>query len=214
MKEKLFIFDLNGTILNIRVSKEQSDVAISKITDFLQSRRCEPHNLKPTYPMIQFHVMQLSIVSECKNKIIKKCYSILDEMEFNPSNGITTNDSNVDLLNKLHGKGYHLGIITNNGRIGTLNALNNIKLSTGIFEFIITRDDVKYTKPFPEPYMIILDKLLDCESYMFSDNALDFAPLQLINKKIKMFLVQHTYIKNQSYDWITGQKLNWNELID
>jgi len=216
MRNNLFIFDLDGTILKLNVSTEQFSNTKARINAYFKKYNIQD-DLRPLIPKIIFLSKVVTKDRKLQGKIIKDCFSIIDEMETNPDGGIEIKQENVDLLNILKGAGIKIGIISNNGREGLLNALNEIGLSEGFFEFLITRDDVSLPKPFIEPYLKITHYLEKYSTYLFSNDIFDFLPLIALEKiydwDIKKCLVLQMDIKNQSYDWITLDKISFDAFL-
>lgn len=83
-------------------------------------------------------------------------------------------DGVVDTIQKLKEKGYRLGIVTTKMR-HTVNMGLELTNLEGLFETVVTLDDVQHAKPHPEPVQTAL-KALDAradEAMMVGDNTHD-----------------------------------------
>jgi len=215
MKDKLFIFDLDGTILRLNISAEQFSNAKTRINAYFKEYGIQD-DLRPLIPKIIILSKIVTKDKKLQEKIIKNSFSIIDEVESNPDGGIEIRQENVDLLNDLKERNIKIGLMSNNGRMGVLNALNKIGLSKDFFTFLITRDDVSLPKPFIDPYLKIEQYLSKYNCSLFTDDIFDFLPLinleEIYNWNIKKYIVLQMDIKNQSYNWITLNKMNFNAL--
>lgn len=74
-----------------------------------------------------------------------------------------------ELIEKLHGAGLRVSAVTGTNRQNVDNHLGDL---TRRFDAIVTADDVKRTKPDPEPYLSALEKLgLRAEEAIVVENA-------------------------------------------
>ncbi|GEM_PF-4737773 len=215
MKNKLFIFDLDMTILSLNISTKQLSDMKEEINIYFKKYNISHDSLRPLIPKIIF-LSKVIDNKELQNKIIQDCFSIIDQVETNPDGGIELNQGNIDLLNDLHEKGLRIGIISNNGKKGALNALHKAKLHENLFTFVITRDDVFLPKPFIDPYLKISHYFNEYDCYLFTDDIFDFLSLinleKINNWSIEKYVVLQMDIKNQSYNWVTANKMNFDML--
>lgn len=215
MKDKLFIFDLDGTILKLNISAEQLFNTKTKINAYFKKYGIQD-NLRPLIPKIIFLPKIATKDRKLQEELIRDSFSIIDEMETNPDGGIEIKQENVDLLNDLKERGIKIGLISNNGRKGVLNALDKIGFDEDFLTFIITRDDVSLPKPFVDPYLKISNYLSKYNCSLFTDDIFDFLPLinseEAHNWNIKKYIVLQMDIINQSYDWVTLNKMDFGML--
>lgn len=217
MQDKLFIFDLDGTIVKIDVSPRQLLDARSAISARLRQAGLQfQDDLRPLIPKIIF-LCRMIASGKSRTKVAKDLFSVIDEMETHPDGGIRTNQDNVELLRSLKEREALIGLITNNGKIGVLKALNKIGLEEDFFDFLITRDDTALPKPFADPYLKIDDYLSKNLCYVFSDDIFDFLPLIYLEKEhswnVDKYLVFKMDIRNHSYDWETLARLNFDAIL-
>lgn len=83
-------------------------------------------------------------------------------------------DRVVETIRTLKDSGYKLGIVTTKMRHTVEMGLKLTELD-GLFETVITLDDVTHAKPHPEPVLKALDQLDSCvsEALMVGDNTHD-----------------------------------------
>lgn len=217
MSRKLFIFDLDRTILSLNVSDKQLSSAKERVGQYFEEYGLADVRLRPFLPNIFFLANIATDNTELQKKIIRDCYSIIDDIETNPDGGVVLNQENIALLKELHNTGVKIGILSNNGRRGVINALNITGLSEEFFTFIITRDDVDLPKPFPDPYMKIGNFLSEYDCSIFSDDIYDFLPLihfeKKYNRPVEKYVVLQMDIRNQSYNWETQMKMDFDIII-
>lgn len=60
------------------------------------------------------------------------------------------------LIDRLHARGLKLAMVTGTARVNVENHLSDLLHK---FEAVVTADDVRHTKPHPEPYLAALAKL-------------------------------------------------------
>lgn len=88
--------------------------------------------------------------------------------------GATLIEHAGEVLNALKDLGYPLALLTNNGRAAVEEVLNTFGLA-GMFEVVVSREDVPSPKPNPEGIALILHRLR-CEpagAYMIGDAWID-----------------------------------------
>jgi HAD superfamily hydrolase (TIGR01549 family) len=217
MKNKLFIFDLDGTILKLDISQKQLSEVREKISEYFKEYNISD-NFRPLIPKIIFLAKIVAEDEVTKEEIIRKAFSVIDEVEVRPAGGIKVKQDNVDLLKELKKRKMKIGIISNNGKKGVLNALGKMGLNEDFFTFLITRDDVPLPKPFVDPYLKIKQYLDEEKCYIFTDDVFDFLPLINLDKiyhwNIKKYLVLQMDIRNQSYEWVSLEKMNFDKACE
>ena len=215
MMKPLIIFDLDGTILKLEVSQEQLSTARKRIGECF-AKYGVSDDFRPLVPKIIILARIATKDNDERRRIIEQSFSIIDSIETDPDGGIRMNPDNIDLIRELGRRKMNIGIISNNGKKAVFNALDSIPLSSKTFTFVVTRDDVSWPKPFIDPYLKIKNYLDQSYSYMFSDDIFDFLPLINLQKSyawnIKKYLVLRMDIRNQSYEWETLERMNFETL--
>lgn len=218
MANKLFIFDFDKTILDLKISMKQILETKAKINERFQEYGLPLDTLRPLIPKIYFLSKLATKNLEEQEQIVKYCFSLIDEIETNPEGGVDIPQTNMELLKDLSLRQYKMGIISNNGRKGVYSALRVTGIPHNFFEFILTRDDVLYPKPFLDPYIEIKKYLATHECYFFTDDILDFLPLMYSRDfesfEIEKYIVLNIDVKNMSYNWVTGEKMDFDRILD
>jgi HAD superfamily hydrolase (TIGR01509 family) len=101
-------------------------------------------------------------------------YKLLEEMEVSAANQVSLYPGAVETLRKLRARGFKIGLVTNNGRVGTEITLRRCEL-TGFFDAVVTRDDCEEMKPDPGPVRKLLAEIavpLD-EAILVGDGVID-----------------------------------------
>ena len=88
----------------------------------------------------------------------RRFYNLLEEMEVNAANEVTLYPGAVETLRKLRACGLRIGLVTNNGRVGTGITLRRCELA-GFFDAVVTRDDCEEMKPDPGPVRKLLAEM-------------------------------------------------------
>ncbi len=218
MNDNLFIFDLDGTISKFSITQDQFLETKKRIKGYLKSHEVIVDNLRPILPKIIFLTKTSISDKEKQQRVIKECFSMIDEIELNPRKGIITNESNTRLLLQLKDAGASLGILSNNGKKGVLNALSRSNLNRDLFEFVITRDDVEMPKPFANPFLKITSYLSEKNCFLFTDGIYDLLPILNLGKvnhwSVSMYIVLQMDIRNMSYDWNSGDRFEFDPIVD
>jgi len=82
-----------------------------------------------------------------REKILR---DLISEIKFTPGA--------KEFLSYVKDKGFKVGLVTSSFKDFTESLLENLGLK-GFFDVVITADDVKRSKPDPEPYLLALNKL-------------------------------------------------------
>ncbi|MCK5107718.1 MAG: HAD family phosphatase [Nanoarchaeota archaeon] len=108
---------------------------------------------------------------------------------------VTPRKKAISLVHELKKLNINIALTTSSSLNSTLKTLKKIKLST-IFDVIITRDDVKNSKPHPESYLLTAKKLNikpeDCVVIEDSDVGVESAK----SAGMKCIAIPNEYTKN------------------
>jgi HAD superfamily hydrolase (TIGR01509 family) len=89
-------------------------------------------------------------------RLRKKVYDILEDMEVRAAREVVLYPGAVETIRELRGRGLKIGLVTNNGRVGTEMTLNRYGLG-GLFDAVVTRDDSDEMKPEAYPVLKVLE---------------------------------------------------------
>jgi HAD superfamily hydrolase (TIGR01509 family) len=153
---KLFIFDLDGTIVKLPIKWTEVKKKIKKILKTNLS-------LTPLIPSIE----ELVTDSELKRRI----YKAIDDEEMKVVKKLKFDEDILKLFKKLKKLGYKLALVTLQGRKPAIEALNRLNVRE-FFDLIVSRDEkkdreeqIKTTLEAMEvpssQVMVIADKLKD-----------------------------------------------------
>lgn len=124
---RLFIFDLDGTIVKLPIDWTEVKKKIRKILETNSS-------LTPLIPSIE----QLVANSELKRRI----YKVVDDEEMKAVKKLRFDEDIVRLFKKLKTLGYKLALVTLQGRKPAIEALNKLKVRE-FFDLVVSRDEKK-----------------------------------------------------------------------
>jgi phosphoglycolate phosphatase len=91
-------------------------------------------------------------------RLRKQFYDVLEEMEVNAANNVTLYPGAIETLQKLRARGLRIGLVTNNGRVGTAITMKRLGLAR-FFDAVVTRDDCEEMKPDGAPVHKLLAEL-------------------------------------------------------
>lgn len=153
-KGKLAIFDLDGTLFDtknvnytaysraLELCGLKVDIDYSYYCDF-----CNGNNYKVFLPQIVPNIteQQMQMVHEKKKELYKECLTLakMNEHLF----------AMIDLLKSE----YVIALVTTASKKNTMDILCSFKVENK-FDFIITQEDVKKTKPDPEGFLLAMEK--------------------------------------------------------
>jgi len=126
----------------------------------------------PLYLMLK--KVKDNVDSETFVKVRRIFYEFFEEMELKAAQEATLYPGAVGTLRNLRNRGLKIGIVTNNGRIGTELTLKRCELE-GFFETVVTRDDCEETKPNAAPVRKVLNDLrvMPEEAILVGDSVMD-----------------------------------------
>jgi phosphoglycolate phosphatase len=150
------VMDMDGTITKFNL-------------DYMGARRLALEELEKLNLRTPEMTEQLSlylILMNLKNnlskdaftRIRKTFYDLLERMEIEAAQEVVLLPGAVETLQKLRGEGFKIGLVTNNGRVGTEITLKRYDLR-GFFDSVVTRDDCEEMKPDGAPVRKVLAEM-------------------------------------------------------
>jgi HAD superfamily hydrolase (TIGR01509 family) len=151
MPNKLVIFDLDGVLIDSReLHYDALNEALRKVgQDFVISR--EEH--LSTYDGLNT-TRKLELLSEQKGldrKYFNQIWQDKQNATFNLIRKLPANNTAKYIIDELKKKGWKVAVASNSIRETIRIALNTIGI-LGDVDYIVSNEDVKRTKPFPEMY--------------------------------------------------------------
>jgi len=153
---KLFIFDLDGTIIDLQINWTKVKEKIKKILK-------TEHSLTPLIPSIE----EVATDSEVKKKI----YKVIDYEEMKVVEKVKFDQDITKLFEKLKKVNFRLALVTLQGRKPAIEALKRLNIYK-YFDLVISRDEDKNREKQiqkvlrimgmePSQSMVVADKLRD-----------------------------------------------------
>lgn len=136
-KIKLIIFDLDGTLVNLRINYERMR---EKLRNLFKRYEIE-ENFKSIVSSLQRGLRRIKekVGNEEYERVKSKAFSIIDEEEMKAK--IEILKESKEILKKLS-KNFNLVLITRNGRRITEKSLKKMEVYN-LFQEIVTREDVE-----------------------------------------------------------------------
>ncbi|MGQ9760003.1 MAG: HAD family hydrolase [Candidatus Methanomethylicaceae archaeon] len=142
---KAVLFDLDGTLLRLPIDYK-------KMRDELKDEALEV-GAKCEFARILEDIECLSVIYG--NSFKERCYEIIKTHEISASLHAEPLEGGIALLEELKLRGVKIGVVSRNSRESVISSLQK----TGMLKFvdvIVGREDVKETKPAPEPILLAL----------------------------------------------------------
>ena len=151
-KIKLIIFDLDGTLVNLRINYERMR---EKLRNLFKKYEIE-ENFESIVSSLQRGLRRIKekVGNEEYERVKSKAFSIIDEEEMKAK--IEILKESKEILKKLS-KNFKLVLITRNGRKITEKSLKKMEVYN-LFQEIVTREDVKDFSDKREASKKILEK--------------------------------------------------------
>lgn len=154
---ELFIFDFDGTLVNLPVNWK-------KLKEDLRRLLRSKSSLVPLFP-------SLEAITKNNRELREKAWKLIEEYELDAVREIKPDFEMVELFNKLQTKGYQIVLLTLQGKIPVEKALRKLKLQR-FFDHIITREEtasrgkqieemLKLSNVKPSKAIVVADRLHD-----------------------------------------------------
>ena len=157
LKRSCLIFE--GTLVDFQWQLEQ---AVSEIIISLEKAGYPPNlfGIDPSYAHIYNKSMELALCEDdIQSLTIKNIISsTYDNYDLDALSRWNLYPDTVEVLDRLGGDGYKLGLVTNIGQVALSTALDKFDL-TERFDIVVSRNDVARLKPDPGGLFIALDRL-------------------------------------------------------
>ena len=192
-KETAFIFDVDGTIVD---TEEKRALSLRKTINFFGKesdeeiyKECIGHRfeyvvdyfLKRAQLEIPFADFKTKF-DEYYNKEVKQIRK--------------TREGFIPFLNEIKSRGFKTGLVTSGYRSMLFLLLQNLNLAES-FDTIITKEDVQYEKPSPEPYLKAIERLRITKAIVFEDTTPGFCSASEAGAVV--FGMRHKYNEQQDF---------------
>ncbi|WP_226580505.1 pyrophosphatase PpaX [Halobacillus litoralis] len=167
MSIRTILFDLDGTLI------DTNELIIASFTHTITQYSDRPYDRKEILDFIGPPLVE-SLRKVNPDKVEEMVETYRKHNIENHDRYVKAYDGVVDTIEALKEKGYRLGIVTTKMRNTVQMGLELTNLD-GLFETVITLDDVNNAKPHPEPIVKALDLLNSkaSEALMVGDNTHD-----------------------------------------
>ena len=153
---KAVVLDMDGTITNFNIDYlEARRVALDLLADM---------NLRTPDMNEQFSIylilkrLKVTLDADTYTSLRKRLYRLLEGVETKAAQDVTIYPGVLETLDCLQKRPLKLGLVTNNGRVGTNLTLSRLGLSS-FFTAVVTRDDCEEMKPDAGPVREVLREL-------------------------------------------------------
>ena len=143
----LVVFDMDGTIIQSNIDYFGTRQKIWEILKGTVSKNYYEEIVGSPRSIIE--LVDLLEINDETNTKMKLAWEIIEKSENEGYEDAKVNEDVYETLEFLKTKGYTLTIFTNNSRKLTNYGLEKFNLQK-YFDFVLTRDEVKNTKPHPE----------------------------------------------------------------
>ncbi|GGF31602.1 pyrophosphatase PpaX [Halobacillus andaensis] len=167
MSIKTILFDLDGTLI------DTNELIIASFTHTVKQYADRPYSREEILNFIG-PPLRDSLAKVNAGQVEAMVTTYREHNVANHDRFVTAYDGVVDTIKELKSKGYRLGIVTTKMRHTVQMGLELTGLD-GLFEVVVTLDDVKHAKPNPEPVLKAMNQLdgRPEQTLMVGDNTHD-----------------------------------------
>lgn len=140
-RDIVLIFDLDNTLIHSTIDFQG---VRHRLIDLLEARGAAP---APREELLHYAIPQLVALGEAANaELGQQMWKVVAAAEEAGLKDARADDQAAEVLAALRARGHRLAVLTNNARAGVIAKLEEFAL-TGLFDVIVTRNDVKAMKP-------------------------------------------------------------------
>jgi HAD superfamily hydrolase (TIGR01509 family) len=172
LKLKGIVMDMDGTITRFNLDYMTARRISLKELERMNLRTPEMTEQVPLYLMLK--KVKDNVDPETFARVRGIFYKFFEEMELKAAREAAVYPGAVETLRKLRNRGLKIGLVTNNGRVGTELTLKRCQIE-GFFDTVVTRDDCEEVKPNGAPVRKVLDdmQVIPEEAILVGDSAMD-----------------------------------------
>ena len=164
--------DMDGTITRFNLDYMTARRISLKELEKMNLRTPDMTEQVPLYLMLK--KVKDNVDPETFAKVRGNFFKFFEEMEVKAAREATLYPGATETLRKLRDRGLKIGIVTNNGRVGTELTLKRCQLD-GFFDAVVTRDDCEEMKPEAGPVRKVLTEMRVApeEAIFVGDSVMD-----------------------------------------
>lgn len=147
MTVKAILTDMDGTFTKFNLDYMGMRRAALQLLEEVGLRRPNFSDQLSVYAMLS--ELRGTINTDRFNEVKKRIYEMVEMIEIKASEQVQLLPGAREALNELKQMKKKIVVVTNNGRFGTERTLEKLDLA-GIFDGVLTRDDIDQLKPHPE----------------------------------------------------------------
>jgi HAD superfamily hydrolase (TIGR01509 family) len=153
---KAVVLDMDGTITKFNIDYLEARRVALDLLDELKLRTPDMNEQFSIYLILKR--LKVTLDDDAYASLRKKLYRLLERVEMKAAQGVTIYPGVLETLDRLQKRALKLGLVTNNGHVGTNLTLSRLGLST-YFTAVVTRDDCEEMKPDAGPVREVLREL-------------------------------------------------------
>jgi HAD superfamily hydrolase (TIGR01549 family) len=175
----LYLFDMDGTILHLRLEQGKLDELRRQMFAAISSAIGDPGTMS-------IFGMYRAVVSNpnANPDLIARLRSMIDEIELSAIGSYVIHESMPFILRQLKASSAQLGLVTNNGR-AVVTRILALEQMDQLFDVTVCRDDVSDLKPSPAPLLhaiAALNPQTEHGIFFIGDSAADEESANAFNK--------------------------------
>lgn len=156
MKIKALVLDMDGTITRFNLDFMPARRRVLEDLERLNMRTPEMTEQISLYLLIK--LLKDKVDRDTYVEIRRKFYGYLQEIEIKAAQTAELYPGARETLRQLRGLGLKIGLVTNNGRVGTEMTIERLNLRD-FFDAVVTRDDYLEMKPDPGSVRKVLEDI-------------------------------------------------------
>jgi HAD superfamily hydrolase (TIGR01509 family) len=153
LKVKAIVVDMDGTITKFNLNFMEARKQALGILEEMNLRTPEMTEQVSLYLILA--TLKAKLDFETYATVRSKFYKLLEDMELKSAREVALYPGALETLLSIRQRSIKMGIVTNNGRVGTNLTFKRLKLE-GVFDAVVTRDDCEDMKPSPNPVLKVM----------------------------------------------------------
>jgi len=150
---KAVVLDMDGTITNFNIDYLEARRVALDLLDEMNLRTPDMNEQFSIYLILKR--LKATLDADAYASLRKRLYRLLEGVETKAAQEVTIYPGVLETLDYLQKRALKLGLVTNNGRVGTNLTLSRLGVSS-FFSAVVTRDDCEEMKPDAGPVREVL----------------------------------------------------------